>query len=78
MKKGIPNLIKQKLDRVNLMGTLSNKVGRLLALTLPPTHYFSSQGNPLLTMDDVIAEGTKGPVFCQNSMQFRKDYIMRR
>ena len=64
MRKGLPNLIKQKLDKVNLMGNLSNKVSRLLALTLPPTHYFTAQGIPLLTMDDIIAESTKGPVFC--------------
>ena len=38
---GLQNLIKQKMDKVNLMKILSDRVGKLLALKKSPTHYFS-------------------------------------
>ena len=38
---GLQNLIKQKMDKVNLMKILSDRVGQLLALKKSPTHYFS-------------------------------------
>ena len=37
----LPNLTKQRIDKVNLIQVLSNEVANVLSLAKPPTHYFS-------------------------------------
>ena len=52
------------MDKINLMKILSEKVGKLLSLSKAPTHYFNDLGDPLLSIDEIIAQSTKGPIFC--------------
>ena len=60
----LPNLTKQKIDKVNLIQVLSNEVANVLSLAKPPTHYFSGQGVPLHSLDDILSESRLGAIFC--------------
>ena len=74
----LPNITKEKMDKINLLQILSKEVMDVLNLAKPPSHFFTGQGVPLHTIDEIMNESRSGAIFCQNSLQFRKDYIQRR
>ena len=60
----LPNLTKEKIDKVNLIQILSNEIAEVLNLPKPPTHYFSGLGVPLHTIDEIMTESRTGAIFC--------------